>query len=134
MKTIVHHQPVNRALSYNLHAWQAAWDGTNVWDVDANPTPTTFDFQLQDVPDLRLYQFKYNSVNPANNLTLWEPDSFIRQSFMPAPAQIWTFEYSPRILYQNPFPPGVVFNAGDLLTINVITQRQFAGGQIYVWD
>jgi 1,4-alpha-glucan branching enzyme len=134
MNTIVHHQPANAALSWNLHAWQQAWDGTSAWDVDATANGATFDFQLPDVPDLRLNQFKYNSVNPANNTTLWEPASFVRQSFLPAPAEIWTFEFSPRILYQNPFPAGVVFNAGDVLTVNVITQQQFSGGQIYVWD
>jgi 1,4-alpha-glucan branching enzyme len=134
MSTIVHHQPVNATLSWNLHAWESAWDGTSAWDVDGTANATTFDFQLPNVPDLRLYQFKYNSVSPTTNSTVWEPDSFVRQSFLPAPAEIWTFEFSPRILYKNPFPAGVVFNAGDVLTVNVITQQQFAGGQIYVWD
>ena len=92
------------------------------------------DFQLPDVPDPRKLQFKYNSVSPANNATTWEADSFIRRIFMTAPTEIWTFEYSARIAYQNPFPPGVKFNVGDLVSVNVVTQSQFRGGQLYVWN
>ena len=130
----VHHQPANAALSWNLHAWESAWDGSSIWDVDGTASGATFDFQLPDIPDLRIIQLKYNSVDPQTNATVWEPDSFIRRFILPAPAEAWTFENSARIIYQNPLPAGVTFNAGDVLTVNVITQSQFRGGKIYVWD
>jgi 1,4-alpha-glucan branching enzyme len=134
MKTIVHHQAANPALSWNLHLWQSAWDGTRAWDLDGKPNSSTIDFELPDAADRRKLEFKFNSVDPTQNTTTWEPDAFVRRFFLPAPAEVWTFEFSPRVLYQNPFPPGKVFNVGDVMTVNVITQQRFRGGQLYVWD
>ena len=134
MKTIVHHQPVNGGLSLNLHAWSTAWTGTSAWDVDGAPAGALVNFTLPDVPDPRQLLFKYNSVNPQTNTTTWEPDSFIRRIFQTAPVEIWTFDNSGRIAYQNPFPPGVQFKAGDVVAVNAVTQSQFRGGQLYVWN
>jgi hypothetical protein len=134
MKTTVHHQPANASLSYNLHIWKISWDATTAYDFDGNLAGKTVDFALTNIPDLRKFDFKYNSVNSATNTTTWEPDSFIRTAISPAPAEIWTFEFSPRIIYSNPFPGGVAFKQGDVVTINVVTQNQFNGGLIYVWD
>jgi len=92
------------------------------------------DFQLPDAPDPRKLQFKFHSTSPATGLDNWEPDDFIRRLFRTSPTEVWTFESSPRILYQNPLPAGVVFNPGDVLTFQVITQSAFRGGQLYVWN
>ena len=133
MKTIVHHQPVTGGLSWKMHAWGAAWNGNSVWDMNGTPNGATLDFQLPDVPDPRKLQFQYNSTNPMGQM-LWEPNSFIRQVFLKVPREIWTFESSARILYQNPFPAGVTFKPSDVLTVRVITQKQFRGGKIYAWN
>ena len=49
-------------------------------------------------------------------------------------AQASSAGFPARILSQAPSPPGVVFQAGDVLAFQVFTKRQFAGGQIYAWN
>ena len=134
MGIIVHHQPADTTLLWSIHVWQSAWDGNNVWDTKGTPTATGVDFQLPDAPDPRKLQFKFNSTAPATGLDTWEPDDFIRRLFRISPTEVWTFESSPRILYQNPAPAGVTFKPGDVLTFQVITQSAFRGGQIYIWS
>jgi hypothetical protein len=134
MKTLVHHQPVAGGLSWDLHVWEAAWDGNLIWDRKGTLRGATLDFQLPDVSDPRLLQFKYNSTSSATGQAVWEPDDFIRRLYQRAPQEIWTFDFSGRVLYQNPFPAGVTFNPGDVLTVQVITQSQFRGGKIYAWN
>ena len=118
----------------NIHVWQAAWDGNNVWDTKGTSNADVIDFQLPAVADPRLLQFKFYSTTPASGQSSWESDAFVRRIFLTAPVEVWTFEISPRVIYQNPAPPGVVFNTGDVLTFQVITQSAFRGGQIYVWN
>jgi 1,4-alpha-glucan branching enzyme len=134
MGIIVHHKPANNAVLWNIRVWQAAWDGNNVWDTKVTPSGDVVDFQLPDAPDPRKLQFKFHCTSPATGQSTWEADGFTRRLFLTSPAEVWTFESSPRILYQNPFPAGVVFNSGDVLTFQVITQKAFRGGQIYVWN
>jgi 1,4-alpha-glucan branching enzyme len=133
MKTTVHHQSATGGLSWKMHVWETAWNGNSIWDMKGTPGNATVDFQLPDVPDPRTLRFQYNSTNPAGQ-TSWESNSFVRQVFLTAPNEIWTFEFSGRILYQNPFPAGVIFNPGDGLTVRVITQKQFRGGKIFAWN
>jgi 1,4-alpha-glucan branching enzyme len=134
MGILVHHNPVNHALSWNIHVWQAAWDGNNVWDSTGTSSGDIVEFQLPEAPDPRKLQFIYHSTAPATGQNSWEADDFTRRLFLTSPTEVWTFESSPRILYQDPFPAGIVFNSGDLLTFQVITQTAFRGGQLYVWD
>jgi 1,4-alpha-glucan branching enzyme len=117
-----------------MHVWQAAWDGNNVWDSKATPNEGLVDFQLPDAPDPRKLQFKFHSTDPATGQDTWEADDFTHRLFLVSPTEVWTFASSPRVLYQNPFPAGVAFNTGDVLTFQVITQRAFRGGQLYVWN
>jgi 1,4-alpha-glucan branching enzyme len=79
-------------------------------------------------------QFKFHSTDPATGQTAWEADSFTRRLFLASAAEVWTFESSPRVLYRNPFPTGVVFQPGDVLTFQAVTQKAFRGGQLYVWN
>jgi hypothetical protein len=132
MGIIVHHRPANNAFVWNVHVWEAAWDGNNVWDTKGTSNGQLVDFQLPNAPDPRKLQFKYHSTSPGQDN--WEADTFTRRLFLTSPTEIWTFEASPRILYENPDPAGVVFNAGDVLTFQVITLNAFSGGQLYVWD
>ncbi|MGC9944628.1 MAG: alpha-amylase family glycosyl hydrolase, partial [Verrucomicrobiota bacterium] len=125
--------PVTPGLSWKMHVWELAWDGNLVWDMPGTLSGTTMDFQLPDVADPRTLEFQYNST-ASNGQTVWEPSTFIRQVFQKAPTGIWSFESSARILYQNPFPAGVIFNVGDVLTVSAITQTQFRGGKIYAWN
>jgi 1,4-alpha-glucan branching enzyme len=134
MGIVVHHVPVNQAILWSMHVWQAAWDGNNVWDTQGTSGSGVVDFQLPASPDPRKLQFKFHSTTPATGLDVWEPDDFIRRLFLISPAEVWTFDYSARVLYQEPNPAGAVFNAGDVLTFQVITQSAFRGGQIYVWN
>lgn len=134
MKTRVHHRPLDVALSWNLHAWRVSWDRTESWDADGMPYGRLADFDLPEPVDLRKIQFKYYSVDPENNATVWEADAFVRRFLQAEAGEAWTFEFSPRIVYEEPNPPGVAFRAGDVLTINAITRQRFRGGQLYVWD
>src|SRR5712692_2426911 len=134
MGIIVHHKPANNAVVWNMRVWQAAWDGNNVWDTKGTSSGDVVDFQLPDAPDPRKLQFKFHSTSPATGQDTWEANDFTRRLFRASPTEIRTFESSPRILYENPFPAGVVFNPGDVLTFQVITQRAFRGGKIYVWN
>ena len=130
MAIVVHHKPAISATAWNMHVWQAAWDGNLEWDRQGAANGDIIDFQFPDVPDPRRLQFLFEATAPT---TVWEPDDFTRQLFLTTPAEVWTFDSSTRVIYENPFPPGVVFNAGDVLTFKVITQNAFAGGQLYVW-
>jgi 1,4-alpha-glucan branching enzyme len=134
MAITVHHSPANTALLWNMHVWQSAWDGNNVWDFKATPNGLLVDFQLPDVADPRLLQFKFYSTDPATGQVTWEADDFVRRLFLKTPSEVWTFESSARVIYQNPAAQGVAFHAGDVLTFQVITQKAFRGGQIYVWS
>jgi len=134
MGTIVHHKPANPPISWSMRVWQAAWDGNNVWDSKGTPNGDLVDFQLPDTPDARKLQFKFHATDPGTGLQTWETDDVTRRLFLPAPTEIWTFESSPRVLYQNPFPEGAHFNPGDVLTFQAITQSAFRGGQLYVWN
>src|SRR5271167_4741721 len=134
MGIIVHHRPANSALLWNVHLWEAAWDGNNVWDTPGTPTDAGVDFELPDVRDARKLQFKYQFTATATGENGWEPDDFTRRLFRISPAEVWTFEASARILYQNPYPAAVTFNPGDVLIFHVITQSAFRGGQIYAWN
>ena len=127
MGIIVHHRPANNSVSWNIHIWQAAWDGNMVLDRKGTTNGNVVDFELPDSPDPRKLQFKFYN-------TVWEPDDYIRRLLLISPTEVWTFDSSPRVLYQNPLPAGVVFNSGDVLTFQVITQSAFRGGQIYVWN
>src|SRR5271165_5952443 len=134
MGITVHHKPADDTASWNIHVWEAAWDGNNVWDTKGAARPNIMDFQLPDAPDPRKLQFKYRSTTPVTGDFSWEADDFIRRLSLTSPTEVWTFESSPRVLYQNPFPVDVVFNPGDVLTFQVITKNAFRGGQLYVWN
>ncbi len=131
MAIVVHHKPAIAASAWNMHVWQAAWDGNLEWDRTGAANGDVIDFQLPDVADPRRLQFMFEATAPT---TVWESNDFARSLFLIAPTEVWTFDSSTRVLYQNPFPAGVVFNPGDTLTFQVITQSAFAGGQLYVWN
>jgi len=128
MGITVHHQPVNNAASWNLHVWQSAWDGNIVQDTTGVPNGNLVEFQLPDSPDPRKLQFLFHSMGT------WEDGSFTRRLFLTTPAEVWTFENSARVLYQDPFPVGVAFQTGDALTFQAITQSAFRGGRLYAWN
>lgn len=134
MGIVVHHTPANSAATWSMYVWQSSWDGNKTQDGPGTPVGATVDFELPDVPDPRKLQFKFHWTMPATQLNGWEPDDFIRRIYLVAPNEAWTFEASPRVLYQNPYPPAAVFNAGDVLTFQVITQSAFRGGRLYVWN
>src|SRR5215469_1303702 len=132
MAILVHHKPADKTGVWNMRVWQAAWDGNNVWDTTGTSTRDTVDFQLPDVRDARKLQFKYYSGSSTGDS--WESDDFGRRLFLVSVSEVWTFQSSPRILYENPNPVGVAFRAGDVLTFHVITHSAFEGGKLYVWD
>lgn len=133
MKTTVHHKPADSTLTWDMHVWKSAWDGNSQWDPKGTATPDGIDFQLPDVPSPRKLQFKYRSTD-AGGVTAWEQEDFVRRIFQPAPAELWTFAFSGRVLDRNPFPAGVAFKPGDTLTFHVITQNRFRGGKLYAWN
>ncbi len=134
MSIKVHHRPKQSGAVWSLHAWQLAWDGNAVWDIAGSPNGNHVDFDFPDVPDVRKLQFKYRATVPATNATTWEPEDFVRQLTQTGVSEVWTFEDSPRILYREPSPPGVIFSAGDELTVKIITKQEFRGGRLYAWN
>lgn len=130
MAITVHHQPVNSAYSYNLHLW----NDRPPWDISGVSAGRTIDFTLPALTDARNSRFKFRSVDPASHQETWEPESFVRAFRLPAPTHVWTFEFSPRILYVDPAPPNVTFNVGDVLTFNLITRNRFVGGRLHAWN
>src|SRR5580704_4244332 len=134
MSRVVHYQPLNSGSLWNLHAWQLAWDGNDVWDSAGTVAGSLVNFQFPDVPNPRKLNFKFRSLVIATGGTAWEPDDFIRQIVDPEAVEIWTFPATPRILYRDPNPPGIMFQAGDALTFSVVTQSRFRGGSIYAWN
>src|SRR5215471_15617652 len=103
MNISVHHQPARNGLSWDMHVWQAAWDGNAVRDPQGTFNGDVVDFQLHDVPETRKLQFKYRSTDSTGR-TDWEPDDFIRRVLQTTPTEVWTFDFSGRVLYQPPFP------------------------------
>jgi hypothetical protein len=89
---------------------------------------------LLDVADARTLQFKFHRTITTSQLSGWESDEYIRGLYLIAPAEVWTFEASPRVLYQKPYPAGTGFKLGDVLTFQVITQSAFRGARLYVWN
>jgi hypothetical protein len=126
---IVHHQPLGSGSVWNLHAWQLAWNGNSVWDPRGVSNAGLVEFQFPAVPEPRALQFKYRATSVTSGVSTWEPDDFIRQVVNITVTDVWTFAQSARILSQPSSPPGVVFEAGDVLTFKVITKQQFAGGR-----
>jgi hypothetical protein len=131
---IVHHAPLDIGPSWNLHAWQLAWDGNSVWDPTGSVNSGLIDFQFPAVADPRKLRFKYRSTSTTSGASIWEPDTCVRQVVQTTPAELWTFIQSPRILYQSPTLPGLAFHPGDVLTVLAITKHRYAGGLIYVWN
>jgi 1,4-alpha-glucan branching enzyme len=129
MSTKIHHRPVNQATNWNIQIWQSAWDGN--LQIKAGGSPITgglIDFTLPDVSDVRQLQFKFYSAASQ------EPDTMIRRLAFTNAAEVWTFDSSPRVMYSDPAPAGAIFNAGDIVTVQVITQKAYRSGNIYVWD
>jgi hypothetical protein len=125
MGIVVHHTPANGGATWSMYVSQPAWDGNKTQDGPGTPIGATVDFELPDVPDPRKLQFKFHWTMPITQLNGWEPDDFIRRVYLVAPPEVWTFEASPRVIYENPCPPAVVFNARDVLAFQVITQSAF---------
>jgi 1,4-alpha-glucan branching enzyme len=134
MGIVVHHAPANTGAKWSMYVWQSAWDGNKTQDGPGTAAGATVDFELPDAGDPRMWQFKFHWTMQATQLNGWEPDDFIRRIYLVAPHEVWTFEASPRVVYQNPFPAGVAFNAGDVLNFQVLTQSAFRGGRLYVWN
>lgn len=131
MPIVVHHKPAITATAWIMQVSQSAWDGANKWNQSGTSNGDLIDFAFPAVPDPRRLQFKFEATAPTTTL---ERDDFIRRLALIAPAEVWTFDSSTRVLYQNPFPADVVFQPGDVLTFNVITRNAFAGGKLYVWS
>jgi 1,4-alpha-glucan branching enzyme len=130
MAITVHHQPVNPTQSYSLHLWG---DLAPV-DVPGAPAGDRIDFALPALTDARKSQFKFRATDPVSHRDVWEDDSFVRTFRLAAPTDVWTFEFSARILYHDPSPSGVSYKTGDLLTFNLITRNRFVGGRLYAWN
>jgi len=106
--TIVHHQPLTGGLSWNMHVWEAAWDGNQVWDVPATLGGTTVISNCPTYADVRALQFKVQLHQFRDGTDRVEADDFIRRAFLAAPNEIWTFIRRSGA-YTNPSPAGAIF-------------------------
>jgi 1,4-alpha-glucan branching enzyme len=129
MSTIVHYQVADGGKTWTLHAWS----DEGAWDRPGQVVGNYIDFELPvEIGDLRKVHFKLRSADDKG--TYWEDDRFIRNIRLASAAEIWCFPDSPRLIYEQPSPPGAGFAAGDTLTLRVITRSRFEGGAIYVWN
>ena len=131
MGIIVHHSPSNAAVTYKLHVWNAS---STAWDPAGTVSGNFVDFELPEVDDPRTLQFQFHTVDPTTALDVWEANDFQRHIRLTGITEIWTFDFSARVLYENPWPAGVSFSAASVLTFNLITQARFAGGRMYAWN
>ncbi len=125
----VHHSPIDLKSAWSLYSW----DASGYRDARGFAAAPYLNYELPSIEDARTLQFKYHTLD-ANNGPVWEPDAYNRRSRVAQPAQMWTFEQSARVLYEDPFPAGVAFNAGDKITVHLVTQQQFKGGRLHAWN
>lgn len=130
MGIVVHFAAAETGKSWNLHAWQ---DGS-AWHLNATGGGAVLDFTLPDEVDARKVRFKFVSTDPGSHKSEWEPEDFVRMLRVDSPAEIWVFAFSGRVLYQQPFPPGVSFAAGQTITVHVLTRGRFRHGELYAWN
>jgi len=134
MKTIVRYQTADTTKTWNLHAWIET--GGKVWDLVGKINGDFVDFELPEdgIGDLRRLQFKFRATR-ADGGVEWEKEDYVRHIRLENAREIWCFPFSGRLVYDNnPFPPINIFNAGDVLTFQVITQKRFTGGKLYAWN
>ena len=129
----VHHQAVDSSKAYTLHAWS----GGEHWDVVGSAVGGEgggTDFDLPDVGDpaaiaVQIFCDGWDGGGDVGSRTIlcW-------RIWQAAPAELWTFDITARVLHSEPLPAGVVFQGGDVVTLNVVTQSRFVNGRIYAWD
>ncbi|HVZ34887.1 MAG TPA: hypothetical protein VG963_20815, partial [Polyangiaceae bacterium] len=107
-----------------LHAWEPQGE---VWDVsERSESGKNFRFRLRGaVQDQRNVQFKFRFPDEKR----WEPDDYIRKIVTRRVAEFWTFDYSSRVALH----PRAEKSAPEELTVQLLTQSRFAGGQLYAW-
>ncbi len=129
MNLMVHHQFIDAAHRIS------AYDGQQSWDFAGNSTHGSpwLDFLLQGVRFSRLVEFRFR-WNDASGGANWEREELKRRIRIYQAEDVWSFEDSPRLMYMNPFPSGVAYAAGAILTVHLITDSVYAGGQLYAWD
>src|SRR2546423_14004630 len=118
MPITVHHRPVDPTHTYTIHAW----DGTSTWDLPGTQHGEVVDYPLSEVHDPRKLRFMFHPFDRETHKDSFEPDDFIRRVRLADITDIWSYDYSARILYENPAESGISFHAGDVLTFNVVTQ------------
>jgi 1,4-alpha-glucan branching enzyme len=126
MNITVHYEPASPREAVVLHAWEPAG---HVWDIPGERLPDgTFRFQLQgDTADPREVQFKYRFPREGSR---WEPDDWVRRVPIREATEIWTFDFTPRTIAENPYGRP----APEQIAFHVITQRRFAGGRLFAWQ
>src|SRR5882757_758824 len=130
MKTTVHLRPSDLGKTWTLHLWQ----GGESWDIVGTVNAGLVDFRLPEtLADLRKASFKFRSTDAEGKVD-WESDALTRQSRVADPGEVWCFPGSGRLVYAEPRPAGVHFNAGDVVTISAVSFQRFRGGAIFIWD
>jgi len=122
--------PVNPARTYKVHAW----DDWSTWELDPTPHAGHVDFPLPRSRDARELRFMFHAADPQTDRDTWERDDFIRRIRVAAPTDVWSFDFTARILYRAPSGSGTALNPGDVVTVHVISQRRFKGGRIFAWN
>lgn len=125
MEITVHYETASPREAVVLHAWEPAG---HVWDIEGEQLPDgSFRFQLQgETADPREVQFKYRFPREGSR---WEPDDWIRRIPTRAATEVWTFDYTPRAIAENPYAS----SAPAQITFHAITRR-FSGGRLFAWQ
>jgi hypothetical protein len=130
MSVTVYHKPFDANRVWSIHVWDAA----HVYpDTHGTMNGDFVEFQLPEVADPSALEFMYYAKPRNQTLARWERKDFHRVA-PPGASQIWTFESTPRVVTYNPFPVGVSYKAGDVVTVHAITQSTFSGGLIFAWN
>jgi hypothetical protein len=104
------------------------------WDMPGTLSEGILHFEIPDRVDPRKARFKFFETQPDSDLVMWEPEDFVRVVRLATAGEIWTFDFTGRLLYSAPTPPGVSYNPGDVLSVSLVTRRRFRGGLLYMWN
>jgi hypothetical protein len=77
--------------------------------------------------DQREVSFKYHFLTEDDR---WESDEYVRTIPTRTATSLWTFDYTARCLVLDPDPTA----AFPTVTIHVIIQRRYRGGQLFLWS
>src|SRR5512133_2296415 len=120
MRTTIHFQPSTSKDVVILHWWTPLQNGMDVEGTRGEGGGWTFELADDRIADARSVRFKFRFAHGDHD---WEDDRWERRIPCSRPAELWTYEHSPRCTGRN--PGGA---PADRLVVHALSKRKFAGG------